>query len=120
MVSLLSDALRLPSGVSKNEQGVLYHCLDAMISEQGFPCRHGQVWVKKLAQHFRIRLATWNIRSLLGKTMELVDVMSRSGISIACMQETKLVEEKVKEIENTDISFTLVGIRIDKGMVLKL
>ena len=55
----------------------------------------------KLAQNFRIRLAIWNIGSSTGKTRELVDVMNRRGISIACLQKTKWVGEKAREIENT-------------------
>ena len=82
--SPLSIALHLPSGVSKNGQGALHCRLGAVISEQSFSCLPGWAQVKKLAHNFRIRLATWNIGSLMGKTMELVDVMSRRRISIAC------------------------------------
>ena len=65
----------------------------------------GRERVKKLAKNFKIRLATWNIRSLTDKTMELADVMSRREITIACFQETKWVGEKVREIENSGHKF---------------
>ena len=33
--------------------------------------------------------------------MELVDVMTKRGISTTCLQETEWVGEKAREIENT-------------------
>ena len=37
----------------------------------------GQVQVKKLVQEDGIGLCTWNIRSLIGKLLEIVDTMIR-------------------------------------------
>lgn len=45
------------SDVMKIWQGALHRRPDAMINMQGFP-HHGRVWVKKLVQESRIRLAT--------------------------------------------------------------
>ncbi|XP_058189384.1 uncharacterized protein LOC131306970 [Rhododendron vialii] len=97
----LSDVLCLPSGASKNEQGAPHQRPGVVISEQGFLRVPGRARVKKLAQDYRIRLATWNIGTLTGKTRELVETMLRRWISIACFQETKWVGEKAKEIEDT-------------------
>lgn len=57
--------------------------------------------VKKLAQDYRVRLATFNIGTLSGKTRELVDTTLRRKISITCLRETKWVGEKAREIEDT-------------------
>ncbi|XP_028065681.1 uncharacterized protein LOC114268682 [Camellia sinensis] len=41
--------------------------------------------------------------------MELVDIMIRRRVSIACVQETKWMGEKVREIENTDFKLYYSG-----------
>ena len=105
----LSDALRLPSGVSKNGQGAPHRRPDVVISEQGFSREPGRARVKKLAEDYKIRLATWNIGTLTGKTRELVDTMIRRRISIACLQETKWVGEKAREIEDTGYKLYYTG-----------
>ncbi|XP_058216771.1 uncharacterized protein LOC131327642 [Rhododendron vialii] len=47
--------------------------------------------------------------TLTGKTRELVDTMLRRKISIACLQETKWVGEKAREIENTGYKLYYMG-----------
>lgn len=89
------------SGCSKNLLGVSHQHLGAVIKQQGFSRQRGGVRVKKLAHDCRLRLARWNIGSLTGKTLELVDCMIRKSISIACLRETKWVGERAKEIWNT-------------------
>ncbi|KAI5742848.1 hypothetical protein M8J77_011855 [Diaphorina citri] len=37
----------------------------------------------------KIRISTWNIGSMTGKSKEIADVMRRRHIDIACVQETK-------------------------------
>ena len=37
----------------------------------------------------KVRLASWNIGSLTGKSIELVKSLHRRRINIACIQETK-------------------------------
>ncbi|KAI8547554.1 hypothetical protein RHMOL_Rhmol07G0205200 [Rhododendron molle] len=106
---LLSDVLCLPSGASKNEQRAPHRRPGVVISEQGFSRVPGRARVKKLAQDYRIRLATWNIGSLTGKTRELVDTMLRRRIGIACLQETKWVGEKAREIEDTGYKLYYMG-----------
>ena len=46
-----------------------------------------------------MRLASWNIRSLTGKSLELVKALHRHKISIVCVQETKWVGAKAREID---------------------
>jgi len=47
----------------------------------------------------KVRLASWNIGSLTGKSIELVNSLRRRKISIACVQETKWVRAKAREID---------------------
>ncbi|KAL5176375.1 LINE-1 retrotransposable element ORF2 protein [Glycine soja] len=69
-----SNALYGSSTVSK-EQGPLHRRPDVVKSKQGFPHFRERVWVKKLVHDRRIRFGTWNIGTLTGKSMEIVDVM---------------------------------------------
>ena len=55
--------------------------------------------VKKLAHEYRIRLASLNIGSFIGRLAELVDTIVRRNISILCVQKTKWVDEKARIIE---------------------
>ena len=64
-------------------------------NEQGFPHFYERV-KEKVAYEYRIRLASWNICSLTGKLVELVDVIVRRNVSILCVQETKWVGEKLE------------------------
>jgi len=42
---------------------------------------------------------SWNIESFTGKSIELVKALHKHNISIACIQETKWVGVKAKEID---------------------
>ncbi|XP_058217558.1 uncharacterized protein LOC131328660 [Rhododendron vialii] len=105
----LSETLCLPLGASKNEQGGPHRRSGVVISEQGFSYVPERARIKKLAQDYRIRLATWNIETLTGKTKELVDTMLRRRISIAYLQKTKWVGEKAMEIEDTGYKLYYTG-----------
>ena len=86
--------------------------------------------MKKLGQEGRVqksrmRLGTWNIGTLTGKSMEVVEAMVRRRINIMCLQETKWVGLKAKDLEN--LGFKLwysgtnrmrngVGIIVDKTL----
>ena len=59
------------------------------------PCRN-RFRRSKLAN---VRLASWNIGSLTGKSIELVKILLKRRISIACIQETRWVGAKAKEID---------------------
>ncbi|KAM2180691.1 hypothetical protein ACFX1R_035510 [Malus domestica] len=93
------------------------------------PIRQGRV--KKLGQKGRVqeskmRLGTWNIGTLTGKSMEVVEVMVRRRINIMCLQETKWVGSKAKDLENSGFKLWYsgtnrtrngVGIIVDKTLV---
>ena len=81
-------ALHLPSGVSKNGQEVSHRCSGVVINEQEF-LHYGRVRVKKLVHDSKLRLVIWNIGTLTGKGMEIVDTMIRRKVNIICLQETK-------------------------------
>ena len=90
-VTLLSDALYRSPGVVKSGQELLSSRSDAphrhpdvVLNEHGFPHFYERVRVKKLANEYRIRLASWNIGSLTGRLTELVDAMVRRDVSILC------------------------------------
>ena len=61
-------------------------------------CPPGGKRVKRKSELVNVRLASWNIGSLTGKSIELVKALHRRRISIACIQETKWVGAKAKEI----------------------
>jgi exonuclease III len=80
---------------------------------------------RNLVGESRIRLDSWNVKSLTGKLRELVDTAIRRRVNILCVQETKWTGQKTKEVEN--IGFKLqytgkersrnsVGILIDKSI----
>ncbi|XP_021835669.1 uncharacterized protein [Spinacia oleracea] len=46
----------------------------------------------------RMRFGTWNIGSLTGRLVEVVEVMRRRRVNILCLQETKWVGNKAREI----------------------
>ncbi|KAM2399376.1 hypothetical protein ACFXTH_035947 [Malus domestica] len=92
------------------------------------PIRRGRV--KKLGQKGRVqeskmRLGTWNIGTLTGKSMEVVEVMVRRRINIMCLQETKWVGRKANDLENSGFKLWYsgtnrtrngVGIIVDKTL----
>ncbi|RZB81212.1 LINE-1 retrotransposable element ORF2 protein isoform B [Glycine soja] len=101
-------SLRRHSTVSK-EQGSLHRRPDVVKSKQGFPHFRERVWVKKLVHDRRIRFGTWNIGTLIGKSMEIVDVMVRRKINFMCLQETKWTGEKAKELDNSGFKLWYTG-----------
>ncbi|RZB75436.1 Craniofacial development protein 2 [Glycine soja] len=76
-----------------------------------------RVWVKKLVHDRRIRFGTWNIGTLTGKSMEIVDVMVRRKINFMCLQETKWTGQKAKELDNSGFKLWYTGkIRLRNGV----
>ena len=76
-------------------------------------------------QESKMRLGTWNIGTLTGKSMEVVEVMLRRMINIMCLQETKWVGLKAKDLENSGFKLWYsgtnrtrngVGIIVDKTL----
>ena len=82
---------------------------DVMEFKQGFPHRVGPMRVKKLVQNVKYRLGTWNIGTLTGKLFELVDTMIRRKINVLCLQETKWVGEKAREIKKSGFKLWYIG-----------
>jgi hypothetical protein len=72
----LSGALHRRPGVLTNVQG------SSHLSQR-------MRGVRKLVEPTRIRVGSWNVRSLTGKLRELVDAVSRRCVNILCVQETK-------------------------------
>jgi len=48
--------------------------------------------VRRRRELVNVRLASWNIGILTGKSIELVKILHRRRISTACIQETGLVQ----------------------------
>ncbi|KAG2588610.1 hypothetical protein PVAP13_5NG230000, partial [Panicum virgatum] len=90
----LNGALHLRPGVVKNEQGSSH-----------FPRRVRRV--RKLAEPTRIRIGSWNVKSITGKLRELVDAAIRRRVNILCIQETKWKGQKAKEVEDTSFKLYL-------------
>lgn len=80
---LVTNTLHWRLGVMKNGQEFLHF--------------DGQVQVKKLVQEDRIGICicTWNIRSLIGQLLEIVDTMIRKRKGKICLRWTKQVGEKL-------------------------
>ena len=116
----VSDTLHLPSSAVESKQREPQQCPIAVKNEQRF-LYFGYVRVKKLVHNVKLRLASLNIRSLMGKGMELADTLIRRRVNIACLQEIKWVGSKVKELENTRYKIYYTGLdrcRNDVGIVL--
>ena len=139
--NLLSDALHRRPGVVKNEQGSLHQdrrvrgvrklvsgrhshsdaphrCPGVVINEQGSSHFNGRVWgARKLVRGVGFRLGSWNVGSLTGKLRELADTFVRRRVNIACLQETKWVGEKAKEVDGTGFKLWYTGVERSKNGV---
>ncbi|KAH0434466.1 hypothetical protein IEQ34_026824 [Dendrobium chrysotoxum] len=67
------------------------------------------MWAKKLVHEIKIRIGTWNIGSLTGKLIELIDIMIHRKINILCIQKTKWVGEKANEIDSLGFKLWFSG-----------
>ncbi|XP_059295649.1 uncharacterized protein LOC132048985 [Lycium ferocissimum] len=54
----------------------------------------------------RLRVGSWNIGTLSGKSIELVKIHKKRRINIACVQETKLVGPKAKDVDGYKLWFS--------------
>jgi len=97
------------SSTVSNEQGPLHRCLDVVKNKQGFSHLRERVWVKKLVRESKIRFGTWNIGTLVGKSMKVVDSMTRRRINFMCPQETKWVGKKAKELDSSEFKLWYNG-----------
>ncbi|XP_020233683.1 craniofacial development protein 2-like [Cajanus cajan] len=103
-----SNALYGSSTVS-NVQGPLHRRPDVVLNRQGFPHTSERVRVKKLVHETKIRIGTWNVGTLTGKAMEIVDTMIRRRINFMCLQETKWIGEKAKELYSSGFKLWYTG-----------
>jgi exonuclease III len=92
-----------------NEQGSLHRHLDAVKNKQGIPYLRERMQIKKLVHKNRIRFGTWNIGTLTRKSMEVVDTITRRKINFMCLQETKWVGKKVKELDSLGFKLWYTG-----------
>ena len=65
-------------------------------------------------------LAYWNIGSLMGKSIELVKLLRRHRINIACVQETKWVGAKAREVDGYKLWYSgCIKVRNGVGIWLR-
>ena len=110
-----SNAPYCSSTVSKQEP--LHRCPDVVLNEQGFSRFRERTRVNKLVHKGkgkgrsdkRLRFGTWNIGTLTGKSMEVVDTMTRRKINIMCLQETKWVGAKARELDASGFKLWYTG-----------
>ena len=69
------------------------------------PCGN---WFRRRSKLANVRLASWNIGSFIGKSIELVKILHRHRISIASIQETRWVGAKAKEIDGFKLWYSSV------------
>ena len=76
-------------------------------------------YIKKKVNEYRMRFSTWNIGTLRGKAWEVIGVMRDRKINILCLQETKWVGEKAKDIDGYKLWYTgKVSHRNDVGIIV--
>nr|XP_017217279.1 PREDICTED: uncharacterized protein LOC108194853 [Daucus carota subsp. sativus] len=67
----------------------------------------------------KIRLASLNVGTLTGKFLELVDVLRKKKVDVACIQETRWKGEKTKEANGFELWYSgLVNSRNGVGILL--
>ncbi|VFQ93092.1 unnamed protein product [Cuscuta campestris] len=64
----------------------------------------GGSWRGSVASH--VRFSSWNIGTLTGKSIELVQVLKRRRIQVACMHETRWVGTKAREVDGFKLWFS--------------
>ena len=63
-------------------------------------------YIKKQVNESKIRFSTWNIGTLRGKAWKVIGVMRDRKINISCLQESKWVGEKAKDINGYNLWYT--------------
>ena len=63
-------------------------------------------FIKKQVNEYMIRFSTGNVGTLKGKAWEIIGVMRDRKINILCLQETKWVGEKAKDINGYKLWYT--------------
>jgi len=87
-------------------------------------CPPGENRVRRKSGIIKLRLPSWNIRSLMEKSIELAKALHRHKIRIACLQETKWLGAKANEIDGYKLWYSSlkrakngVGILVGKELV---
>ena len=63
-------------------------------------------YIKKQVHESKIRFSTWNVGTLKDKSWEVMRVMRDRKINILCLQETKWVGEKARDIGGYKLWYT--------------
>ncbi|XP_047261099.1 craniofacial development protein 2-like, partial [Capsicum annuum] len=78
---------------------------------------------RRVAGVNRLRVGSWNIRTLQGKSVELVKILRKRRINIACVQETGWVGSKARDIDGYKLWYSgserrknRVGILVDEEL----
>ena len=58
------------------------------------------MWVNKLVHKNKLHFGTQNVGIL--QANEIVDTMIRGMVAFMCLQETKWIEEKTKEVDTSE------------------
>ncbi|GJS17054.1 retrovirus-related pol polyprotein LINE-1 [Tanacetum coccineum] len=89
------DSFRMKGRIEAvGSDGHLRSCLYGLGGVVG--CRESRRY-DRLAGSRRIRVGTWNVGSLIGKHLEVVDALGRHKVNIACFQETKWKGSSTRE-----------------------
>ena len=78
-------------------------------------CPSREKRVRKGAELDKVHCASWNVRTLTGKSIELVQALHRRKVNIACIQETKWVGAKACEIDGYKLWYS-GGLRARNGV----
>nr|XP_009802627.1 PREDICTED: uncharacterized protein LOC104248128 [Nicotiana sylvestris] len=65
----------------------------------------------------RLRIRSWNIGTLTGKSIELAKILQKRKVNIACVQETRWVGSKARNVDEYKLCFGL-GVRNGGGTSL--
>ncbi|XP_019248752.1 PREDICTED: craniofacial development protein 2-like [Nicotiana attenuata] len=72
---------------------------------------------------YRLRIGSWNIGSLTSKSIELVNILQKRKINIACVQETRWVGSRAKDADGYKLWYsgvlrgkTGVGVLVDRHL----
>ncbi|KAF3665017.1 hypothetical protein FXO38_09825 [Capsicum annuum] len=71
----------------------------------------------------RLRVGSWSIGTLQGKSIELVKILRKRRVSVACVQETKWVGTKVRDMDGYKLWYSdsvrhrnRIGILVDEDL----
>ena len=78
-----SDAQCLPANAVRRGQGV---------------SRSSRLRLEKIEKYNTIRLGTWNVGSMTGRSREITDIMKERRVDILCVQETEWKGNRAREI----------------------